>query len=165
MATKRKTLYRVDCYTRENFEDYVKEFMGEENTDYKVDSDEDFYQWVAEQERMDFEDLIVNLKYSAYGKDSVMVIGKLGLWNGTYDILPTYFENVEKAIYACCNDCELKSVEIVGNTIEIVVAHHDGRNCFTLVFLSDKGHDRYARNGKVSLNNRENIKKIGEYIF
>ena len=80
-------------------------------------------------------------------------------------IEPTYFENVEKAIYACISNCELKSMERVGNTIEIVVAHHDGRNCFTLVFLSDKGHERYMRNGKVSLNNRENIKKIGEYIF
>ena len=165
MKTRKQNLYSADNYTREDFEDYVKHFMGEENTDYKVDSDEDFYQWAGEQQRLDFEDLIANLKYSAYGKDSVMVVGTLGLWYGKRDIEPTYFENVEKAIYACISNCELKSMERVGNTIEIVVAHHDGRNCFTLVFLSDKGHERYMRNGKVSLNNRENIKKIGDFIF
>lgn len=165
MATKRETLYSEDNYTQEMFEDYVKYFTSEDNDNYNVDDEDDYWQWVGEQQRLDFRDLIENIKYSDYGTNSVMVMGRLGLWNGTHEIQPTFFDNFEKAIYACCDGCELKSVERIGNTIKIVVAHHDGRNCFTLVFLSDKGHDRYARNGKVSLNNRENIKKIGEYIF
>jgi hypothetical protein len=162
---RKENLYSTDNYTREDFEDYVKYLTSEDNDNYNVDDEHDYWQWIEEQQRLDFEDLIVNLKYSAYGKNSVMVVGTLGLWYGKRDIEPTYFENVEKAIYACISNCELQSVERVGNTIEIVVAHHDGRNCFTLVFLSDKGHERYMRNGKVSLNNRENIKKIGDFIF
>ena len=165
MATKRETLYSVDNYTQEMFEDYVKYFTSEDNDIYNVDNENDYWQWVEEQQRLDFSNLIENIKYSDYGKNSVMVVGKLGLWNGTYEILPSFFNNFEKAIYACCKDCELKSVERVGNTIEIVVTHHDGCNCFTLAFLSDKGDERYMRNRKVSLKNRENIKKIGEYIF
>lgn len=162
---RKEILYSEDNYTQEMFEDYVKYFTSEDNDNYNVDDEDDYWQWVEEQQRLDFRDLIENIKYSAYGKDSVIVVGNLGLWNGTYETQPIFFDNFEKAIYACCNDCELKSVERVGNTIEIVVAHHDGRNYFTLVFLSDKGHDRYVRNGKVSLSNRENIKKIGKYIF
>jgi hypothetical protein len=61
--------------------------------------------------------------------------------------------------------CELRSIERIGNRIEVSVYHHDGSNRFEIYFLSDIGEDRYCRNGEISIRNKQNILSIPKWIF
>jgi hypothetical protein len=165
MKKVKQMLYSDNCYTYEDFKMYLNEYKDEDWCDWE-DTDEDFYRWESLQLEQDLDDLLCNLKYTKANEQECLIVGTLGLWDGRKEIIPTHCENLRDAILKCISgDCIVKKIERVGNTIEVDIAHHDGCNCFSIVILSDKGRERYYRNDSVSLNNRENIYKIGEYLF
>lgn len=165
MKKVKQMLYSDNCYTYEDFKMYLNEYKDEDWCDWE-DTDEDFYRWESLQLEQDLDDLLCNLKYTKANNQQCLIVGRLGLWYGKRDIESTHCYNLCDAIKKCISgDCIVKRIERVGNSVEIDTAHHDGYNCFTIFILSDKGEDRYAKYEKVSLNNKENIYKIGEYLF
>ena len=133
--------------------------MGSEYDDY------DYYTWARDMAQEDVADFLTNLKYSdLYGR-AVIVEGTMGLWWGHPDIEPRYFDNPHKAILACLDDAYDVVIKKAGHRLEVVNMHHDGRNCFTITFLTPLGEGRYLDHDRVSTKNRENYIKLPEYIF
>ena len=110
--------------------------------------------------------MLDNCKYSKLKDNAVVIVGSLGLWYGRRDITPTKCENFADAIYKCMGGCaEIQEVVKKGNRIDVTTAHHDGRNYYSIFFLTEIGADRLDRNGTISVNNRENIMKLPEYLW
>lgn len=155
------TYNTTDVYSREDYRD----FCEVNNIEYDENNDEDFYRWASDEAWQELEDFMTNLKYSnLYGR-AVMVEGSLGLWWGHPEIEGTYYENPIKAIQDCIAEAYDVIIKKVGHRLEVVSLHHDGRNYFTLTFLTPTGEGRYLDHGKVSTKNRENFIKLPEYLF
>lgn len=160
-------------YTLVNTYDATEEYDRESWIDYcesceregEKDDDEAWYEWATMNEWEDLEALMNNLRYSnLYGR-AVIVEGTLGLWWGHPDIEQAYFDNPIKAIQDCINGAYDVIIKKCGHRLEVVNLHHDGRNYFTLTFLTPLGEGRYLDHGKVSTKNRENYIKLPEYLF
>ena len=157
------TYNATDTYNRKDFELYCE--AGYERQRFNIESDEDWYRWAQEQANEDYDCFMTELKYSnLYGR-AVIVEGSIGRWNGTFDVMQHYFDNPLKAIRACLDGAYDTIIKKVGHRLEVVNLHHDGRNYFTLTFLTPTGEGRYLDHGKVSTKNRENFIKLPEYLF
>ena len=151
----------TDVYSREDY----KEFCEVNNIEYDENNDEDFYRWASDEAWQELEDFMTNLRHSnLYGR-AVMVEGSLGLWWGHPDIEQKYFDNPVDAIHACIDGAWDVIIKKCGHRLEVVSLHHDGRNYFTITFLTPTGEGRYLDHGKVSTKNRENFIKLPEYLF
>lgn len=164
MNTIRIDLFKkIDCctegYTKE---DYVAFRALNEMEDEFTDNE--YYQWLEDANAFEYEYLEDRLyPYFDYG---VIIEGTLGLWNGTFEIEPTYINSVSKLISTCCGgNCELVSVVQIGTShLEIEVVHHDGTNKFQAYILTPLGEHRYHNNGKVSVKNKQNVLKLTKTI-
>lgn len=162
MKQKELTLFRRDCYTDADY----KEWCEDNNEKYDENDTYAFYEWESQMEQWDFEDMLDNCKYSKLKDNAVVIVGSLGLWYGRRDITPTKCENFADAIYKCMGGCaEIQEVVKKGNRIDVTTAHHDGRNYYSIFFLTEIGADRLDRNGTISVKNRENIMKLPEYLW
>ena len=152
-----------DYYNYESFKCYCEE--GGEDCGFDVNSEKDWWQWAWEEANGDYECFITNLKYSdLYGR-AVIVEGSVGRWNGTFEVMQHYFDNPIKAIQACVDGAYDIIIKKKGHKLEVVNLHHDGRNYFTLTFLTPTGECRYLDHGQVSTKNRENFIKLPEFLF
>ena len=160
-------LYNENDYTEKYYYDVIDDIIFTEGEcRWEKDNENDFFDWEYEQKEMDLDFVLTNLKYSKPIKDRMCVIvGSVGTWRGRFEIEPTFCNNIVDAVYKCIGDCELRSIERIGNRLDISVYHHDGSNSFSIYFLSDIGEDRYYRNGEVSLKNKKNIFSIPQWIF
>ena len=157
------TYNATEFYDYKSFKDYCE--AGYERQRFDIESEEDWYQWAQEQANEDYDCFMTNLKYSnLYGR-AVIVEGSLGLWWGHPDIGQKYFDNPVDAIRACISGAYDVIIKKVGHRLEVVNLHHDGRNYFTLTFLTPLGEGRYLDHGQVSTKNRENFIKLPEYLF
>lgn len=151
----------TDNYREEDYKYYCED-VGE---DYEGKTEYDYYEWAEEEAKRELEDFMTNLRYSnLYGR-AVMVEGSLGLWWGRPDIEPRYFDNPLEAIIECIEGAWDVIIKKCGHRLEVVNLHHDGRNYFTITFLTPTGEGRYLDHGKVSTKNRENFIKLPEYLF
>lgn len=155
------TFNATEMYGRESFEDYCSAC----ETDYKAESDDDWYRWAEDESRMDLDYFRENIRYSKECRSSVIVEGSLGLWWGRPQIEQRFFFNIEDAIDACIDGAYDVIIKKAGNRLEVTNRHHDGSDEYTITFLSSLGESRYERNGKVSTTNRENIVKLPEYLY
>lgn len=159
MARKRteNILFQRDCYTEADYKMY-REDNELEPTEY---TENEFYDWLYQQEKWDFEDMLDNLKYSKLGNIRCLIEGGIGTWRGRFEIEQTTEWTINDAILRCINGAEwVEEIKVVGHAIEICTIHHDGRNYFTIHFLSELGAERFDRNGVVSMNNYKNFLKI-----
>ena len=150
-------------YNRESFEDYCS--ACNEDGRFDPTNDVDWYKWANEESERDMDALVENLRYSKYINYPVLVEGTLGLWWGRPAIIPQFCEDVLQAIRYCVHNGDYATIRKAGHRIEIENPHHDGRNYFTITFLSPVGEARYRKNGRVSTRNRENFIKLPEYLF
>lgn len=160
-------LYNENDYTEQYYYDVIDDIISiEGECRWDKDSLDDRFDWECEQKEQDLDCLFMNLKYSKPIKNRMCaIVGSVGTWRGRFEIEPTFCNNIVDAMYKCMNGCELRSIERIGNRIDISVYHHDGSNSFSIYFLSDIGEDRYYRNGDVSLKNKRNIFSIPQWIF
>jgi hypothetical protein len=160
-------LYNENDYTEQYYFDVIDDIISiEGKCHWDKDSLEDRCEWEWEQKEQDIECLLMNLKYSKPIKNRMCaIVGSVGTWRGRFEIEPTFCNNIVDAVYKCIDGCELRSIDRIGNRIDISVYHHDGSNSFSIYFLSDIGEDRYYRNGDVSLKNKRNIFSIPQWIF
>ena len=160
-------LYNENDYTEQYYFDVIDDIiLMEGKCRWDKDSLDDRFDWECEQKEQDIECLLMNLKYSKPIKNRMCaIVGSVGTWRGRFEIEPTFCNNIVDAVYKCMDGCELRSIERIGNRIDISVYHHDGSNSFSIYFLSDIGEDRYYRNGDVSLKNKKNIFSIPQWIY
>lgn len=162
MSHFRLTLFERGCYTEEDYKDYCLD----NDMEYDETNDSEYYNWIAEQEEWDFENMLDECTYSKYKNYSVLVEGSIGTWRGRFEHGQAVFDSFKDAIYACIGrSCEINKVERIGNRIEVTAIHHDGRNYHTLYFLTPLGEYRFERNGQISPRNRKNIVPLGRYVW
>ena len=154
--------YNADeYYSREDYQEYRD--MNEIEEDF---DDFEYFNWARDMMQEEIGFLMDNLKCDKKLKDTpVIVEGSLGLWWGQPNIEQRYFKNPINALFACMDDAYDVVIKKAGHRLEVVNLHHDGRNYFTITFLTPLGEGRYLDHGKVSIKNRENFIKLPEYLF
>lgn len=110
---------------------------ADEAPKFQPDSTE-FYEWAGEQEAQDWDDLIMNIKYSKQNGRCV-VSGHLGLWDGQHEIQPRHFEDLTAAIQTCAQSADFIKVFVKRGVLNVEAIHHDGCNCFEIRLLSAHG--------------------------
>ena len=153
-----------DSHEVRSYDEYL-EFCEMNNIEPQGEDSAHYYDIVGELQSLDYDDLMTNIKYSVYNRQKWAVEGMLGLWNGHVEIVPKVFDNLLDAISACVHKCDYIKITKRFSTIEVEAIHHDGTNRFTLKCLSDLGEIRYGNNGQVSLNNRENLMTLPQWLF
>lgn len=154
-------LYMKDAYTKADYEMW-REDNELEPTEY---TENEYYDWLYQQEEWDFQDMIDILAYSKYGIIRCLIEGSIGTWQGRFEICQETEWSIKDAIYRCINGAEwVDEVKVVGHAIEIRTIHHDGSNYFTIHFLSQLGAERYDKNGQVSMRNYKNFLKLPKYF-
>ena len=128
-------------------------------SNYGEDSD-NFHEWVWNTLNMYWDDFIYNLRYDKDNNVDCVVTGKVGRWNGNFEIVATHFATLEKAIYACIKDCDYITItQTEDGAIDVWAAHHDGSHSFTIHKLNEKGYDAKCDEDN-DLNNEEYFDKF-----
>lgn len=146
----------VLCTTIINLtEEEIEEYNEDNNTELKDYEIENIFR------EMEIEDFFSNIKYSSIKDEKVVILGTLGLWNGTHDIIPVICDNIEIAINKCINNMDDFKISQENGSICVEAYHHDGTNNFTIKLLNEKGIN--TTNG--DLTNRRYHKRFKGYIF
>lgn len=156
----------VDTTYIRSYEDYVDNCEANKVQPQGEDSN-DYWDFVSDCQQIEWDDFLLNLGHSKINTEYYWIIsGSLGLWFGTRDIELVKCNTLEEAIRKCIGSCDDVIIEKEGNAVHVTGLHHDGRNHFEIRALSDLGNDRFNRHdGVISINNKENIAKLPEYLF
>ena len=129
-----------DSNDYKGFEAYMVDEFNEVETPISKQGSEEYYERYSNWEEMNWSDFMSNLKYSKFNIDCV-VVGSLGLWNGTRDIDARRFDTIVDAINTITNVRFIYDIAIkkVNGHLEITQLHHDGTNYFEIHLLNDKG--------------------------
>lgn len=144
-------------YTIQDYEEYCKEEEIEFNPD-------NYYDWLDDNDEIAWDMFMELFEDNDLSERKCVIQGMLGLWNGTFEVEPVFCNTIQLAIQKCVRGNEIDKVEKIGNEIHVHVAHHDGRNHFTILFLSDIGEWKYNINRKLGLKNQENIFKLPKLL-
>lgn len=128
-----------------NYDDWYEDFKDwcyDNNCSNFIGDDEKFHNWVWNTLNMYWDDFIYNLQHDKDNNVDCVVTGKVGRWNGNFDIVATHFATLEKAIYACIKDCDYITItQTEDGAIDVWAAHHDGSHSFTIHKLNERGYD------------------------
>ena len=132
----------------EDFQDWIgindiDEDFNKWITSVPTDKDsQTFFNWVWDTLNMYWDDFIYNLQHDKDNNVDCVVTGKVGRWNGNFEIVATHFATLEKAIYACIKDCDYITItQTEDGAIDVWAAHHDGSHSFTIHKLNERGYD------------------------
>lgn len=126
----------------ESFKDHC-EINGIDLSQYDEKSDY-FYTWVLETLSMDWDDIMTNLRYDKENNVDCVVVGSVGRWNGTFEIIPKHFSTLIDAITACVQNADYIVMNEIDGAIDIEAIHHDGHNNFKIYKLNEKGYDAHC---------------------
>lgn len=121
-----------------DYDDYLDWCEANKQEPASENSNE-YLEWMYEEMLLNYESDLDNIKSCKQYNIPVVITGKLGLWDGTHEIMPVVCDNVHDAISKCVDgndDCE---VYFNDGLIEVHAHHHDGTNCFEIKALSAKG--------------------------
>ena len=104
----------------------------------------DFYDWQSDMLQMEWEDFITNLENDKENNVNCVVTGKLGRWNGTFEIDAKAFPTLKSAVLACVSNCDNVVINEIDGTIDIEAMHHDGTNIFKIHKLNKSGLEAYC---------------------
>lgn len=141
----------------EKFKEYCQD-NDIDATPYDEYSDK-FHQWIYDTLSMEWDDMLLNLKYDKNNNVDCVVTGTLGLWDGRHNIDTKHFPTLEKAIYACITNCEYIVITEEEGVINVTATHHDGTNYFEIHKLNAKGYDAYCESDN-DLNNEKYFDKF-----
>ncbi len=120
--------------------------VPEENSTNYWELVSDFRDW----DWQDFED---NLKCSSKLPGKVVIPGKLGLWDGTHQIIPVLADMAEDPVgfferftRNCGADGEL-AIGYDKDGLFVTVRHHDGANRFRVLEVTDAGKNYIESDG------------------
>lgn len=161
---KRTLLYTSEL--PEVTEEMRKEFAENFGNDFTDDE-------VADWNRERLSDFLDNIKFSGKDKSgesiadcSVVITGKVGVWNGVHDIRPIVANNIEDAIERVIvnGDCSL-SIYKQASKIIVEVGHHDGTNVFVMRFLNGYGEFKKGEGLDLNYQNPIYTRTLGKYLF
>ena len=145
MAKKINVVYFDN--TNFDFDEYKEWFM--KNNDIKDDeevTDDDAHNFIYDCIKEDYDDFFTNLMCSENDDNHCVITGRLGLWNGTPQIEPCVCPSMTDAIKKCLYNMDNAIIKQVNGHLEVVGIHHDGRNCFEIHLLNDKGCELLTKN-------------------
>jgi len=141
----KKLIFTTD-YTKAGLTfEYYKEFLTESGValDELPTSVEksNFWEWVNDEQDMEFNDLKENIKYGAYNTECY-ITGSVGLWCGRREIAKTHCDTLLEAIQKCINDQDDFEIYVDGNAVYVDSYNHDSRfyggNYFKIVIKGKK---------------------------
>lgn len=101
-----------------------------------------FTQWVAQEIQDNYEQDLENIKNCKQYNVPVLITGRLGLWDGSHEIVPVVETSVHSAIKRMLGrDINDIDAWYDNGRIEVSTYHHDGTNNFEIRALSKKGLD------------------------
>lgn len=157
------TLYDNTNYDFDEYKKYYMESCDIEDADEV--SDESVWDYIADCQSNDWDAFQGNMKYSKYKDSPCVIVGSLGLWNGTHSIEPVTCDNIMAAVMRCFGrSVDYIRVKQVNGHVEVDAIHHDGTNSFEIHLLNDKGIHASSL-GKANLGSRCYHKAIKGYIF
>lgn len=128
-----------------DYAEYV-EYCEMNNIEPQGENSPAFYAWCGEETYENNECDLYNIKSLANKiGDHFVITGKLGLWNGNFDIEPLVMHTLDEAIRKCINSCDYFDVTWENGVVEVSASHHDGTNVFEIHALSAKGIKDYRR--------------------
>lgn len=128
-----------------------------------VENSNEFYEWQSEMLSMEWEDLLGNIESNWDNDVNCVVTGKVGRWNGTFDIEPKAFPSLRIAINTCASNMDYVIVTEDEGIIKVEAIHHDGRNNFEIHKLNSKGLEAYCNDE--DLDNEEYYEKFEDIKF
>ena len=145
--------------------EYFKEYC--EANEIKIPNDaensNDFYEWQSEMLSIAWNDLLDNIESNWSNDVNCVVTGKVGRWNGTFEIEPKAFPSLRIAINTCASNMDYVIVTEDEGIIKVEAIHHDGRNNFEIHKLNSKGLEAYCNDE--DLNNEEYYEKFDDINF
>jgi hypothetical protein len=133
--------YCTDFY---NYTMYVEWCEANEIEPAEKDSQE-YYDWVSDEECIDYDDFFTNLSYSKADKEirHYVITFDLGLWDGHHKgYVEKTFETLSEAIKEALNssrDYQDYKVTYENGRVYVHGLHHDGTNILEIRLLSKKG--------------------------
>lgn len=127
---------RTEGYT---YDEYVC-FCEDHGIEPTEEGSTDFYEWAAEEARINWEEDVESIKNCKGYNVPVVVCGTLGLWNGMRKVGPVRVDSVSQAI-GLCGGQSIEEMDIVwvDGAIMVYAYHHDGTNIFEISALNKKG--------------------------
>ena len=110
----------VELWDREDIQNAIEEAQAE----YPGDTDEEAYNVVVEDNSYYYDDVRAELENISL-PEGIIVIGKIGRWNGTVSGYRE-LDSLEECMYSGCDYCEWY-IDRWGN-FRSTGYHHDGRN-------------------------------------
>lgn len=97
-----------------------------------------FYQWCQEEAQTNYSEDLAQLKASEHLQGSVIITGRVGRWNGNFEIAPVLFYSFEEA-WAKMMGSDTLDVDVTYNTqcIHVTGRHHDASNFFDVWIVKD----------------------------
>lgn len=125
-------------------------------------SERGFEEYLYEEELDAWNRFEFMINESGYNDTAVAILGNLELWNGKYEIIPTYVDDLLSGIEECKGrNGEIEEITANDDYFEVVVLHHDGRNHFKIYLLSKEGKDNlYDDEDNFDVAKNENHLKI-----
>jgi hypothetical protein len=101
----------------------------------------EYYEWLMEETRIEWEDFRNNLQDSEWNNNKCMILGSLGLWDGRHTIEGVVCDSLLEAIEKCIEKMNDWDIVLNDGHLEITTYHHDGTNCFEIHLLSKRGEE------------------------
>lgn len=152
------------CEGGYSYEDY-KQWCEDNEVGADVEGSEDYWRWISEQLTDDVECFFENLKYSDSDKIPVVISGRLGLWWGGPTIENEMCDSLSEAVKKCWGDCDAVQVTTKGGVVYVVSLHHDGRNCFEIRPLTERGAEKMREGEDICVGNHWHTSKFPKYLY
>ena len=118
--------------------DYV-EWCNDNDRTPDTRESQSFYNYVYSSLDIEWDDLMVNIKYDNDCQEECVVLGTLGLWTGRHEINAKKFFGLKDAINACVTNIDYIIIKEENGVIYVNAIHHDGVNIFEIHKLNKKG--------------------------
>ena len=131
-----------DWDEKEMIDNYREAFDIDESEDVDMDKVMDFADWTNLNYLSDLDyDFDYYDTYTQLPEEYI-VVGKLGLWNGTFDG-GKIIHGLKNSVHECFED--YNEIYYEGKMLKVKAIHHDGTNIFKIKQLTWKGVDYYNK--------------------
>lgn len=153
------------CEGGYSYEDY-QQWCEDNEVGCGEEGGEDYWRWINEMLADDVECFFENLKYEkGVVQQPCVISGSLGLWWGSPSIEEVMCDSLSEAVKKCWGDCDAVQVTSKGGVVYVVAMHHDGRNCFEIRPLTERGAERMEEGEDICVGNHWHTGKYPEYLF
>ena len=124
-----------------NYDEFYLDYLewckeNDRNPDTK--ESQSFYNYVYSSLDIEWDDLMLNIKYDNDCQEECVVLGTLGLWTGRHEINAKKFFGLKDAINACVTNIDYIIIKEENGVIYVDAIHHDGVNTFEIHKLNKK---------------------------